>query len=95
MNNSIHLSLWFYNYGLRFQIYTNKEMNILSKLNLLPNQKLCLTIEEAAIYSMLGENRLRKIIEENRTLDWVLYVGSWIRVKRPQFEEWIMQQNYL
>ena len=56
-------------------------MNILSKLNLLPNQKLCLTIEEAAIYSMLGENRLRKIIEENRTLDWVLYVGSWIRIK--------------
>lgn len=67
----------------------------MSKINLLPSQKLCLTIEEAAAYSMLGENRLRKIIEEDKTLDWVLYVGSWVRVKRPQFEEWIAEQNYI
>ncbi len=71
------------------------EVTILSKLNLLPNQKLCLTIEEAAIYSMLGENRLRKLIEENKTLDWVLHVGSWIRIKRPQFEKWIAEQDYI
>ena len=68
---------------------------MLSKLNLLPNQKICLTIEEAAEYSMLGENRLRKIIEEDKTLDWVLYVGNWIRVKRPQFEKWLEEQYYL
>ena len=37
----------------------------MSKINLLPSQKLCLTVEEAAAYSMLGENRLRKIIEED------------------------------
>lgn len=65
------------------------------KINLLPSQKLCLTVEEAASYSMLGENRLRKIIEEDKTLDWVLYVGSWVRIKRPQFEEWIAEQNYI
>ncbi len=70
-------------------------MMILNKISLLPNQKLCLTIEEAAEYTMLGENRLRKIIEENKTLDWILYVGSWIRIKRPQFEKWISEQNYL
>lgn len=67
----------------------------MNKINLLPSQKLCLTVEEAAVYSMLGENRLRKIIENDRTLDWVLYVGSWIRIKRPQFEEWIATQNYI
>lgn len=67
----------------------------MSKLNLLPNQKFCLTIEEAAEYSMLGENRIRKIIEEDKTLDWVLYVGSWARIKRPQFEEWLANQYYI
>ena len=67
----------------------------MSKINLLPSQKLCLTVEEAAVYSMLGENRLRKIIEEDKTLDWVLYVGSWVRIKRPQFEQWIAEQNYI
>ncbi len=67
----------------------------MSKMNLPPSQQLCLTIEEAAAYSMLGENRLRKIIEEDKTLDWVLYVGSWVRIKRPQFEQWISEQNYI
>ena len=67
----------------------------MSKLNLLPNQKLCLTVEEAAKYSMLGENRIRKIIEDDKTLDWVLHVGSWIRIKRPQFEQWIAKQNFI
>ena len=67
----------------------------MSKLNLLPSQKLCLTVEEASAYYMLGENRLRKMIEEDKTLDWVLYVGSWVRIKRPQFEKWIAEQNYI
>ena len=67
----------------------------MSKINLLPSQKLCLTVEEASAYSMLGENRLRKMIEEDKTLDWVLYVGSWVRIKRPQFEKWIAEQNYI
>lgn len=67
----------------------------MSKNSIPYNHRLCLTVEEAAEYAMLGEQRLRKIIEENRTLDWVLYVGSWVRVKRPQFEAWIAEQNYL
>lgn len=67
----------------------------MSKLNLLPNQKICLSVEEAAEYAMLGENRLRKIIEEDKTLDWVLFIGNRVRIKRLQFEEWIAKQNYL
>ena len=64
-------------------------------MNLLPNQKLCLSIEEAAEYSMLGENRLRKIIEDDKSLDWVIFVGNRTRIKRIQFEKWIAEQNYL
>lgn len=65
------------------------------KLNLLPSQKLCLSVEEAAEYAMLGENKLRKIIEEDKTLDWVLFIGNRTRIKRLQFEKWIAEQNYL
>lgn len=67
----------------------------MDKIRLLPSQKLCITIEEAAAYSMLGENRLRKIIDEDKTLDWVLHVGSWIRIKRLPFEEWVSRQSYM
>lgn len=67
----------------------------MNKIDIPVNQKLCLSIEEAAQYSMLGENRIRKLIEEDKTLDWVLHVGSWVRVKRPQFEAWVLRQNNL
>lgn len=59
------------------------------------DKKLCLTIEEAAEYSMIGEKRLRAIIERDRSLDWVLHVGSWVRIKRPQFEKWVLEQYNL
>lgn len=58
-------------------------------------QRLCISIEEAAEYSMIGEQRLRKIIEDDRSLDWVLRVGSRTRVKRPQFEKWVLKQYNL
>lgn len=59
------------------------------------NQRLCISIEEAAEYSMIGEQRLRKIIDDTPTLDWILRVGSRTRVKRPQFEKWVLQQYNL
>lgn len=77
------------------QLCSCKAGDNIKKLNLLPNQKLCLSIEEAAEYSMLGENRLRKIIEDDKSLDWVIFVGNRTRIKRIQFEKWIAKQNYL
>ncbi len=77
------------------QLCSYKAGDNIKKLNLLPNQKLCLSIEEAAEYSMLGENRLRKIIEDDKSLDWVIFVGNRTRIKRIQFEKWIAKQNYL
>lgn len=65
----------------------------MSKFEIPYNQRLCISIEEASDYSMIGEQRLRKIIENDRSLDWVLRIGSWTRIKRPQFEKWVLQQN--
>lgn len=59
------------------------------------NQRLCISIEEAAEYSMIGEQRLRRIIEDDQSLEWVLRVGSRTRIKRPQFEKWVLQQYNL
>ena len=67
----------------------------MGKQNIPIYEKLCMTVEEAAEYSMIGEQRLRKIIEDDKSLNWVLYVGSWIRIKRPQFEKWVLDQNNL
>lgn len=59
------------------------------------NQRLCISIEEAASYSMIGEQRLRRIIEDDSSLEWVLKVGNRTRIKRPQFEKWVLQQYNL
>lgn len=67
----------------------------MSKSDIPYNQRLCISIEEAAEYSMIGEQRLRKIIEDDFSLDWVLRVGARVRIKRPQFEKWILKQNNL
>jgi hypothetical protein len=44
---------------------------------------------------MIGENRLRKTIEEDKTIDWVLWVGNRARIKRVKFEKWVSEQLYL
>ncbi len=58
--------------------------------------KLTLSVDEAASYSGIGENRLRKIIDDNdKTLNWVLCIGGHVKIKRRQFELWVEEQNYL
>lgn len=59
------------------------------------NERLCISIEEAAAYSMIGEQRLRHIIENDRSLDWVLRIGNRTRIKRQSFEKWVLQQYNL
>lgn len=60
-----------------------------------PCERYSMTIEEAACYSLIGENRLRKIIEEDKTLNWVLRVGSQVRIKRVLFEKWLDEKTNL
>ena len=50
-------------------------------------EKYTLTIEEAAKYFRIGENKLRKLAEENLAAGWVIMNGNRIQIKRRQFEK--------
>ena len=55
--------------------------------------KLCLTIEEAAKYTNIGENLIRDIVKSNRLSDFVLWKGSHVLLKREKFEDYILGLN--
>ena len=50
-------------------------------------EKYTLTIEEASRYFCIGENKLRKLAEENPAAGWVIMNGNRIQIKRKQFEK--------
>lgn len=50
-------------------------------------EKYTLTIEEASKYFRIGENKLRKLAEENPKSGWVIFNGNRIQIKRKQFEK--------
>lgn len=49
--------------------------------------KYTLTIEEASKYFRIGENKLRKLAEENLNAGWVIMNGNRIQIKRKKFEK--------
>ena len=67
----------------------------MKKTDISPQDRYAMTIEEAAGYSLIGENRLRKIIEDEKGLEWVLRIGSQVRIKRELFERWLDRQYNL
>ena len=52
-------------------------------------EKYTLTIEEAAQYFQIGENKLRRLVSENPDDDYILYNGNRRQIKRKKFEEYI------
>lgn len=56
-------------------------------------EKYTLSIEEAAVYFRIGENKLRKIISENQDADFVLWNGNRAQIKRLLFEQYIDHCN--
>ncbi len=50
-------------------------------------EKYTLTIEEAAKYFRIGENKLRKLAEENIANGWVIMNGNRPQIKRKKFEK--------
>lgn len=50
-------------------------------------EKYTLTIEEAAKYFRIGENKLRKLAEENIENGWVIMNGNRPQIKRKKFEK--------
>ena len=60
-----------------------------------PNEKIGLSINEAAEYASIGHNRLRQIIEDNPDLDFILKKGKQIIIKRSLFETWINNTTFI
>lgn len=56
-------------------------------------ERYALTIEEAAKYFRIGENKLRRLAEENPFADWLLQNGNRTLIKRKQFEKFIDTLN--
>ena len=58
-------------------------------------EKYMLTIDEAAAYFRVGENKLRKLINENKDADYVFWNGNRAQIKRTLFESYIDKCNTL
>lgn len=54
-------------------------------------EKYTLSVEEASAYFRIGENKLRKIINENNDADYILWNGNRPQIKRRLFERYIDQ----
>lgn len=52
-------------------------------------EQYTLTIKEAAQYFRIGERRLRSLVDENPTADFILMNGNRIQIKRKLFEQYI------
>lgn len=52
-------------------------------------QKYTLSIEEAAVYFRIGEGKLRRMVNENPTADYLLWNGNRVQIKRTKFEAFV------
>lgn len=50
-------------------------------------EKYTLNIEEASKYFNIGQNKLRKLVENDKHADWFIRNGNRIQIKRKKFEE--------
>ena len=50
-------------------------------------ERYTLTIEEASKYFRIGENKLRRLAEENKNANWLIMNGNRIQIKRKQIEK--------
>ena len=52
-------------------------------------KKYTLTIAEASEYFNIGEKKLRQLVQENNTADFILTNGVKVLIKRVKFEQFI------
>lgn len=52
-------------------------------------EQYTMTIKGASCYFRIGENKLRRMAEENPNAPWYLMNGNRIQIKRKQFEKFI------
>ena len=56
-------------------------------------ERYTLSVEEAAVYFRIGENKLRKIVSENEDADFILWNGNRPQIKRILIEKCIDKCN--
>ena len=56
-------------------------------------EKYSLSVEEAAQYFRIGENKLRRIATDNRDAPYMLWNGNRPQFKRNLFERFLDRQN--
>jgi len=52
-------------------------------------EKYTLSVDEAALYFGIGQNRLRSIVASNPSADYIVTVGAKTLIKRKVFERYI------
>ena len=52
-------------------------------------EKYTLTVEKAAAYFRIGEYKLRRLINENKNADYLLWNGNRVQIKREKFEKFV------
>lgn len=67
-------------------IYIKQTVEIKDKINL--------TIQEASIYSNIGETTIRKMLSE-RACPFLLKVGNKHLVKRIEFEKYLAEKHFI
>lgn len=58
-------------------------------------EKYCISVDEAAAYSGIGENRLRDIIQDNPELPFIIWKDEQVVIHRKKFESWVMTLNHI
>ncbi|MCR4693180.1 MAG: excisionase [Firmicutes bacterium] len=58
-------------------------------------ERYTLSVEEASKYFRIGENKLRRIINDNQDADFILWNGNRPQIKRKIFEEYIDNLNLI
>lgn len=56
-------------------------------------ERYTLSIAEAAAYFRIGENKLRKMVNENKDADFLLWSGNRPQIKRKKFEQLVDRLN--
>lgn len=52
-------------------------------------RKYTLSVEEAAVYFRIGENKLRSLINEDKNAEYLLWNGNRVQIKRAKFEQYV------
>lgn len=52
-------------------------------------KKYVMSVEEASQYFNIGENKLRKIISDQPDAEYLLWIGTRVRIKRTLFEKFV------